>query len=95
MSRGLYDSLPEVRVFRWGRVVAGEEEGQFVLIFQEIGNQEHTLFEYDDPVEFQADVRRVVRFGEGGEPDDGIPAPIAPSPPSRLAGFEEPIPGAI
>lgn len=92
ISHGLFDTLVEIRVFGWGRVVAGEEEGHYVLIVQEKGNTTHTLYEYDDPAEFHADVRRVVRFGEGGDPNSGVTAPISPFPPSRSAGFEEPVP---
>src|SRR5947209_5816147 len=90
VSTGFFGALFEVRVFGWGRVVAGEAGGHCVLIVQETGNSEHTLYEYDDPEEYRADVQRVVRFPPGnGDPDTGVPASIAPLPPSRSAGYEE------
>jgi hypothetical protein len=85
----------EVRAFGWGRVVSGEMDGRHVLIFQERANSRHILYEYDDPEEFQADLGRVVRFpgpGDNGDHGAGLPAPIVPLSPTRIAGAEEPIP---
>ena len=94
VSASLFNPLVEIRSFRWGRVVASEEEGHYVLIVQEHGSPQHTLYEYDNPQEFHDDLTRVVHFpgGDGGSQDTGVPAPIVPSPPVRMAGAEEPIP---
>lgn len=93
VSMSLYDPLVEVRSFGWGRVVAGEENGHYLLIVQQSGNPRHTLYEYDDPAEFDADVLRVTRFSSGGgSTTHGATVPATPSPPVRSAGAAEPLP---
>ena len=90
VSMSLYDPLVEVRAFGWGRVVAGEENGHYLLIVQQSGSPRHTLYEYDDPAEFDADVLRVKRFSRGDGPGDaGATAPIVPTPPVRSASAAE------
>src|SRR5258708_37319072 len=82
IANSLCGSLSEIRAFGWGRVVSGELGQHYVLIVQERGNPHHTLYEYDDPQEYLADVHRVVRFGtDGGSAGAGVPAPNDPRPP--------------
>jgi hypothetical protein len=80
-----------LRAFRWGEVSTAEEGGHFYIYVHEQGSPDQTVYTYDDPHEFQADVRRVVQFpsGDGGV---GVPAPVVPTPPHLTPGFEEPIP---
>ena len=92
VSMSLCEPLVEIRSFGWGRVVAGKDRHRYLLIVQERGNPEHTIYLYDGREEYQRDLLRVRAFRDGDDGMAGTLAFLAPTPPGRAAGAEEPIP---
>jgi len=77
--------LVEIRVIPWGRVLSGTWEDRLAIVIQEWWEKtaHNTLYEYDNTLEQEHDVRRVMEFGfggRGGSAATGVPVAPRPSP---------------
>lgn len=77
-----------VRHFRWGAAYQSEGPNRFALILAVKEDQTHIVYEYDDLLEYIADLRRLEAFPGGGDgaAGAGAPAPLLPPSPVRVAG---------
>jgi hypothetical protein len=71
-------------------IMAGD---RLTIILEDPVHRRVTLFEYDSFAEINKDIEVVMNIGrDDGDAASGVPAWLKPPPPTRSAGFAQPVP---